>query len=310
MPPHTESVPGMSSPDLPELPDGWHYADDRNWDDVRPAHRGRTLAVGLTIAVLVIVALAGLVIWNADAHYRRGVAALNSRSYALAVRELSAARLLVVPYRDAHALADRAQIEVDSVAADRQRAIARKDLLTGALRQARTALARGDAEGVVTTLSPLPAKDVRAALRESPEVAASATALAGQLTTAANEALRRSDWGRAERFAEALLVLRPSDDAVTALSAKAQTGAKLSAKLAKARGEASQGHWRSALRLALAITAVDKDFPGAPSLVARARVALKPKPRSTPAATTPTPTAPATTTGGGSSGSSSQPPPP
>jgi len=302
----------MSTPDLPELPDGWHYTDDLVWDDPRPAHRGRTLAVGLTVAVVIAAALAGLVIWNADAHYRRGVAALNDHAYAVAFTELSAAKLLVVPYRDAQFLANQAQFEVTSAAADQEQQLARKSLLTGALQQAGAAFARGDADGVVTALAPLPARDVRAALRESPVVAASAAALAGQLTTAANEALRRSDWGHAERFAEALLVLRPADAAVTALSAKAQTGAQLTAKLAKARSAASDGQWRSALRLALAVTAVDKDFPGASGLVAKARKALKPKPKPkhTPAATTPTTTAPATTTGGGSSGSSSQPPPP
>ena len=305
----------MSIPDVPELPDGWFYTDDVVWDDPRPALRGRTLALGVTIAVVIAVALAGLVIWNAEVHYRRGVAALHHHSYADAARELSAARLLVLPYRDAQFLADQAQFEVASEAADQEQALARKDLLTAALQQAGAALAHGDAKGVLAALAPLPVKDVRAALRESPEAAASAGALAGHLTTAAHEALRRADWGRGERFAEALLVLRPSDEAATALSAKAKTGAKLSAKLTEARGEASRGHWRSALHLALAVTAVDKDFPGASRLVAKARKALrpkpKPKPKPTPAATTPTTTAPATTTGGGgSSGSSSQPAPP
>jgi hypothetical protein len=302
----------MSTPHLPELPDGWHYADDLVWEEPRPAHGVRSLVLGLVVAVAIAAALAGLVIWNADAHYRRGVAALNNHSYAFAFRELSAAKLLVVPYRNSQVLADQAQSEVASAAADEEQALARRDLVTGALQQAAAALERGDADAVVTALVPLPAKDVRAALSQSPEVAAAATVLAGKLTTAANEALRRSDWGHAERFAEALLVLRPSDAAATALSTKAQTGAKLSAKLAKARGEASQGHWRSALRLALAVTVVDKDFPGASRLVARARKALKPKPKPkpTPAATTPSTTAPATTTGGGSSGSSSQPAPP
>jgi hypothetical protein len=302
----------MSTPELPQLPDGWHYADDIVWDDARPAHRGRSLALGLTVAVVIAASLAGLVVWNADVHYRRGVAALNDHSYAAAVSELSAAKLLVIPYRNAQALADKARLGAASEAAAQGQALARKNLLTGALQKASAALARGDVDGVVTALSPLPAKDVRAALSESPEVAASASTLAGQLATSAGQALSRSEWGHAERLAEALLVLRPSDQAAKALSAKAQTGAALGAKLAKARTEASHGNWRSALRLALAVTAVDKDFPGASRLIAKARKALKPKPKPTPtpAATTPTTTAPATTTGGGSSGSSSQPPPP
>jgi len=302
----------MRTSDRPELPDGWHYTDDLVWDDPRPVHRGRTLAVVVTAAVVLAAALAALVVWNADRHYARGVAALNAHSYAVAARELSAARLIVLPYRDAQSRADYAQSELVAEAAGQKEELAREDLVNGALQQAAAAFEHGDAEAVGAALLPLPASVLRAVLRASPVVRASAATLADRIATAASEALRRGAWGRAGRFAEALLVLRPADAAVTALSAKAQTGAQLTAKLAKARSAASDGQWRSALRLALAVTAVDKDFPGASGLVAKARKALKPKPKPkhTPAATTPTTTAPATTTGGGSSGSSSQPPPP
>ena len=67
----------------------------------------------------------------------------------------------------------------------------------------------------------------------------------------------------------------------------ADGGEAAAPKLAEAKAAARRGEWRTALRLALAVTAVRKDFPGAAALVADARVALTPKPKPTP---TPTPT--------------------
>ena len=134
--------------------------------------------------------------------------------------------------------------------------------------------------------------------------------LEDRLTVAARDALGRSEWGRAQRYASAVLVLDPLAQTATALGAKAKTGEALTAKLAKARDAAGHGRWRSALRLALAVTAARKDFPGAAALVAQARKALAPKPSPTAAAIATTATTPPTTTGGTSSGSPPQPPPP
>ena len=115
---------------------------------------------------------------------------------------------------------------------------------------------------------------------------------------------------RRASFAAALLVLEPSEPSAEALAAKARTGAELSARLAKAKDAARHGKWREALRLALAVTAVRKDFPGAAAIIADARKALAPKPSPRPAAAPAAVTTAAPSTGGPSSGSTSQPPPP
>ena len=154
---------------------------------------------------------------------------------------------------------------------------------------------------------------MKAAVRGSEEVRAAAAELEDRLTVAARTALDRSEWGRAQSYAAAVLVLDPRAQSATALGAKARTGAALTAKLAKARDAAGHRHWRTALRLALAVTAARKDFPGAAGLVAQARKALAPKPSpkaTATAATAATVTPPSTSTGGTSSGTTSQPPPP
>ena len=308
---HAETKPGTTSPNLPELPPGWFYTDDVAWDDDRySAHRVRRLIVGVAIAVVIAAALAGLVMWNASAHYSRGVAALRDGSYAAAISEFSAATLVVVPYRDSKDLADQARTRLAAEIAVQQKKHAREEAVSATLERAGTALGAGKSNDVVAALESLPASDVKAAARGSEEVRAAAAALEERLTVAAKNALDRSEWGRAQRYAAAVLVLDPLAQSATALGAKARTGEALTAKLAKARDAAGHGRWRTALRLALAVTAARRDFPGAAGLVAQARKALTPKPSPAAVATATEATTPSTTTGGTSSGSTSQPPPP
>ena len=316
---HAEPNPGATASDLPELPAGWHYTEDLAWEDAHAAHRVRRLVVGVVIAVVVAAALAGLVVWNAAAHYSRGVDALRDGSYAAAADELSAAKLVVLPYRDSRVLADQARSRLTAEIGVRQQVEAREAAVAGALEQAGTALESGDAAAVVAALTPVPASDLKAVLKDSAQVRTAARRLKDRLTVAARSALGRSEWGRAQRYAAAVLVLDPAARSATALGAQAKTGAALTAKLADARDAAGKRQWRTALRLALAVTAARKDFPGAAALVAEARKALAPKPSpkaattattTTTVAPTTTVTVPSTSTGGTSSGSPPQPPPP
>jgi len=131
--------------------------------------------------------------------------------------------------------------------------------------------------------------------------------LAEDLAAASRRALGNAAWVRAGRFAAALLVLEPSSELAVALGARARTGEDLSAKLGKAKHAARRGEWRAALRLALAVLAVQKGFPGAAAVVADARDALAPKPK--PAAATPA-TAATQPAGGSTTTPPPQPPPP
>jgi len=310
---HAEPTPDATSPVQQELPPGWHYTEDLAWEDEYSPHRGRRLLVGAAIAVVVAAALAGLVIFNAAAHYARGVDALRDGSYAAAIGELSAAKLIVVPYRGSEDLAAQARTALAAELEVQQKETAREQAVIGALERARTALSAGKANAVVAALASLPAGDVKAAAKDSQEVRATAADLEERLTVAAKEALAQAKWGRAKGFAVAILVLDPLAESATALGAKAKTGEALTAKLAEAKDAAGHGRWRTALRLALAVTAARKDFPGAAGLVAQARKALAPKPSpkaTATAATATTATVPSTSTGGTSSGSTSQPPPP
>jgi hypothetical protein len=308
---HAEPKPEATSPDLPELPPGWFYTDDVAWDDDgHSARRLHRLIVGVAIAAVIAASLAGFVIWNASAHYSRGVAALRDGSYAAAVSELSAATLVVVPYRDSKELADQARTELVAEIAVQQKKHAREEVVSASLERAGTALGAGKANAVVAALASLPASDVKAAARGSEEVRAAAAELEERLTVAARTALHRTEWGRAQRYVAAVLVLDPLAQSATALGAKARTGEALTAQLAEARDAAGHGRWRTALRLALAVTAARKDFPGAAGLVAQARKALAPKPSPAAAATATTTATPPATTGGTSSGSPPQPPPP
>ena len=315
---HSDPPSTVSSAPPEELPPGWRYTDDLEWvyAQGQARRRRRLLIAGLAgFAVVAVLVAAGLFVLVANTHYSRGVAALESGSYAQAQAEFSQAEILWVPYRDASVLVEQARRESAAQAADAKAATALLQEVDDALTQAAGALRKKSAPQVLAALGSVPAADLQAVLTEDEAAGQSADALAKDLTTEGRKALSRLEWGRAGRYAAALLLLDPSSVTAGEITGKAEAGQKLSAKLAAAKEAARAGEWRNALRLALAVQAAHKGFPGAASLVADARKALKPKPQPTAAATV---TAPATTTttsggtstGGGSSGGSTQPPPP
>jgi hypothetical protein len=258
--------------------------------------------LGLAVLVLAFA----LLLVNAQQHYTRGVAALERASYQEAVAELSSAKLLVIPYRDASQLAERAERELTLSIADSMDAQARVEEVSTALREASEAVGAGSVQGVLTALGAVKAADLRAVLRAEAGAAQTAEALAKDLTTEGRKALRTLEWERAARSASALLVLDPSSAVGKSIAGDAAAGKKVSAKLAEAKAAARDGEWRKALRLALAVLAAHKGFPGAQAVVADAREALKPKPKPAETQTVTTPeTSTGGTTSGGSSGSSS-----
>jgi hypothetical protein len=313
----TKPPPASRRPSLPELPEGWRYTDELPWDDSSSSltNKRRLLlfvAAGVALAALVI----GLIVLNAQIHYARGAAALQSGAYDLAATELSQASLLVLPYRDATALADEARRDLAVQAAARRDAQTRFHAVAGAFTVADAALESGRVSAALAALGSVPVSDLRNVMREDAAVGDAAEALTRDLTAAATAALGQLQWGRAADCASALMLLDPSSKEAAELVDRATTGRRLSARLAKAQQAARRSQWKTALRLALGVTAVRKDFPGASAVIAKARKALAPKPLPAPAATTPS--APATTagtttsgtTGGSSSGSTSTPPPP
>ena len=311
MPTHDiHSSPGTTSHQLPELPVGWHYADDVVLDDSRASRGRRRLWLLAVVAVAVAACVVGLLVFNAAGHYSRGVAALQEKSYEQAAAEFSAARLLVFPYRDAHVREEQAQLALTVQMAEADEAQVRVERVSGALDEAAAALGARDSGGVLAALEAVRPGDLRAGLRDSIEARQAAAALGEDLTAAARLALQQPEVGPRRPVRRGAPGSRPIGARGAALADKATTGRQLSVRLGAARDAAQRGQWREALRLALAVTAAQQGFPGAAALVADARQALTPKPSPTPAATPAAPAAPAASTGGSSSGSTSQPPPP
>lgn len=298
---------------LQELPPGWHPAEPDDWGEAYPASRRRAIVVRVTAAALLVAAVVGVLVWVAAGHYARGVEALDDGAYYRAMGEFSSATLLGIPYRDAGALEDQARRELRAETAAREAQDSLVGGVVGRLGKADARLAAGDAAGVLTALESIPAGDLRTAMTASENARASAAALAEGLSAAATKALGKAEWSRAGRLAAALLVLEPSSRPAAALAARAGAGEKLRAKLGEARSAARAGRWREALRLALAVVAARKDFPGAATLVADARRALAPKPKPKPAVATAvaaTPAPPVQDTGGSSNAAPPAPAPP
>jgi hypothetical protein len=299
------------------------YTDDVEWHDPRPAElRRRRVLLGVVVA-LVIVCAVGLVVGNAQLHSSRGVAALHQSDYVRAQAELSASKLVLLPYRDSALLAEYAGDGVRLEAAKAFTSNARADAVTSALERAAAALEDRDAARFTDALVSVSDADLQKVLRGDSAAQAAEQTLAEGLTTIARNALRAQKWEKAETWASALLALRPASPEAADVSLKAEKGRELSARLADAGDAARRGEWRKALRLALGVAAVRKGFPGASTLIAEARRALA-RQRARAAAAASAAAQPAATGGttssgassssssssGSSSGSSSQPPPP
>jgi hypothetical protein len=280
----------------PALPEGWRSAEAGVWTDPYLAVHKRRRAGQVALVILVLALLTGFMLWVAANHYARGVEALRIHSYSNAISEFSVARVLVFPYRDAENLAGQAQRALAAEDALWQQAQARRAVVVAQLEKAGVRLKAGDAQGVLTSLQAMRTVDLQAALEGTAAVRKPADALAEDLATASRRALREGAWVRAGRLSAALLVLEPSSELAARFGARAQKGQDLSVKLVEAKAAARRGQWRTALRLALAVLAAEKGFPGAAAVVADARRALapKPKPAKTQTASTATPPNPPT----------------
>ena len=311
--PLSTAAQGTTPVQVPDLPEGWRSAEQEAWsDDSSASGRRRSLVLRVAVLIVLVTGLLGALVWVADGHYARGVDAFNDHAYARAISELSAARLLVFPYRDARTMKERAEAALQAETAAHEAQKRRFAAVVAGLGEAGDRLDDGEAAAVLAALTAIKADDLRATLLASEAARKSARGLADDLVAASEAALRQAGWERAGRFAAALLLLEPSSQQATALAARAGQGERLSAKLVEARDAARRGQWRAALRLALAVVAVRKEFPGAAALIADARHALAPKPKPKPAVRTTTPTAPAPATGGTTTPpvTPPQPPPP
>jgi hypothetical protein len=299
------------------MPAGWRSGELSEWADPSRAVRRRRRILQLVIVSLIVGCTLAALVWNASTHYARGTYALKIHSYDWAVEEFSAARILIFPYRDAQTLEEQARRAEQAAAAAQKKEDARRYEVVSHLTKARARLQVGDAAGVLTALQAIPAVNLQATLGGNSAARDAADELIDNLAVASRTALANRDWGDAQRFAAAILVLEPTSDAGATLNSRAQTGLNLSAKLGKAKDAARRGQWREAKRLGLAVLAVNKDFPGAATVVAQAKKALAPKPKAKSPSPQPTTAAAASSassstqsSSSSSSSSSSQPPPP
>lgn len=277
-----EPLAGAPAARQSELPEGWREAEPDYWADPHAPSARRGLWLRVAAVVVVVVAVIGVLVWVAAGHYARGVEALRAEAYSRAMGEFEAAKILIFPYRDAQALEQQAQSALQAEFAARQAADERTAAVVAGLERAAARLRAGDTTGVLAALDGIAPDDLRAATAAGAPAAEAAAKLTQDLAAASQKALQDAAWARAGSLAAALLALDPGNEQASSLAARALTGQRLKAKLGEAQDAARRGEWRTALRLALAVVAVRKDFPGAAALVADARVALAPKPKPTP----------------------------
>jgi hypothetical protein len=305
--PHSTIGPASGAP--PALPVGWRNADSVRFTDAEPRVPGiRRWIIALVVIALLLVEAIGAAAWIAQSHYSRGRAALQIGAFATAADEFGRARLLWLPYRDANSLGQSARRSLDQAVARHQADAARRGAALAQLQQASARLKAQDGQGVVVAVRTADARGLQDVAAASFDVRRAVNALAADVAKAAQAALAARAWDRGHALLTALLILDPKNADLGALGKQAHLGDRLRADLEAARRAAQRRHWRAALRLALAVLAADKGFPGAADVAARARVALAPKPK--PSATASSAVAPATVAPPTTTSTPPQPPPP
>ncbi len=281
------------------------YCDDA----YRRARRRRTILIMVAIT-LIVAEIVGVLFWLAASHYSRGKDAYASGMYEVAADEFAAARVIVFPYADAAAMEAAARTELARQAADARAAVHARAELRGLLRETTAKVAAGDASGVLMLLTNAQVRITDDLAHGRIPAQRTFATLEERLSTASRAALVKSRWRSAGLYAGALLVLTPSSREGQTLSASAHVGAALQAKLTKAADAARAHRWKTALALALAVLRGHPGFPGAATIVHKARVALTPKPVPAPAPAPPVAAAAPRVTVQPPAPSAPQPPPP
>lgn len=263
------------------------------------ARRRRLKIAAVCGGILVVIAsLAAWHVRSAAAHYERGREALETKRYSLAIQEFNAARIVVFPYRDAEDLAAEAATALTAGMEQEAELLAR---LEAAVRRdielADASLTKGDAAAAEEALA-----DARERVPDGPFSGESLTralveALARKLTSTCRGALETGRWGVAGHCARGLLLIDPDSAVALRLKERVRRATILEARLDRAREAADRGQWTRALTIARGVLASWPGFPGARSVVERARTALTPEPpqpetTATPAETPPPPVTP------------------
>lgn len=290
--PDTES--GESSGHPVAVAPGWRLADavapPAGYDPDRSRRLRRRVAAAVVVVVLALEAV-GALVWIADTHYERGKQALAGGLYQTAIQEFQAARVLVVPWRDATELEQQARQGLAQERARLRRARRHEARIAGLAGTATGQLQAGQWQAAARTVRSLRDLVPEGALGTQPATKAAVKELTSALTAKVRAALAAGRWERAGLLTGALVLLQPDAREAKRLAAEAALATVLQEQLDKARAAAAAGRWRRALRLALAVLARRPDFPGASQLADQARAALKPKPASTQAGTAATSTA-------------------
>lgn len=263
-----------------DLPAGWRSADEVDaaydaWtrEEQRRQVRRRLLIAAAALLLLAVTTI-GVVVWNAQAHYGRGQAAVAAGAYALAADEFGRARIAGRPYRDAVALERQARASMQTDMAAHEAEAGRHDRVLAKLVVAADGVQSNDASAALAAVKAAKKAGLDEAAPGAPDLQEEAALLLDDAAGAARLALSRSAWNRAATFAAALLVLDPRSEDGIGLARRAKKGMELQALLDKARTAAGRGSWSTALRLAAEVMAARKDFPGAARVAKRAQSAL------------------------------------
>lgn len=244
-------------------------------------------ALWASLVVGAIVVLGVVVYTRAATAYREGKQALAAHRYYEAIDHFAAARLLVIPYKNANALTSEAEAALKGLAATAgaQAAAQKLAALTAPIDEALTSGRYHDAAAAMRAAA---VQQPGFTYAPSPTIAPLLVRAVQHLNASARGYLAVHTWSAALTASQDALVLQPANKTAQTLRDEARRALRAAPVYAKATAAAAKRQWRVALRLAKRTLVLDPAYPSAKALVTRAQRALAPKPKAT-ATTTPTP---------------------
>jgi hypothetical protein len=234
----------------------------------------------VVLIVGAIVGLAVVVYVRASNAYEQGKTALAAHRYYEAIDHFAAARLLVIPYKNADALTSEAEAALKGLAAAAasQAAAQRLAALTTPIE---TALAAGRYHEAADALRAARAAQRTFVFKPDARSTPLVTLAVTQLLSAAHKAFALHTWSVALADSRDVLVFEPGNGGAKSLRDAAARAHRAAPAYAQAVAAAAKKNWQTVVRMAKRTLTIDPAYPGAPVLLARAQRALAPAPAST-----------------------------
>ncbi len=239
------------------------------WVYERRRRRHRLLVSGAVALALLVVVVATFLVLNARGNYLDGKRALAAGDYDLAIRSLDNAKVVGLPYPNAHSLLAQAVALANGQAQYDTYLSAAPTAATRDLRRAAALFQAGHYSAALTQVRDLSSSRVPPAVARALSARSNGAVAALLLLAGAEQAFAAHDWSVAGSSAAGVLVSYPRCGVAAALVAAAGRRERAQPVALNAAALVAAGRWTAARAAARRALSIDPTYPGAAALLAR-----------------------------------------